>query len=86
MKKILIDQCWQCWHLDDGTYRCRDMGEKIINPYQVPTDCPLEDEVDNWIPVTRIHDRIKVLRGKNIDPEIMIARIDELKLLLPKED
>jgi hypothetical protein len=39
-----------------------------------------------WIPVTRIHERIKVLKGKNIDPEIMIARIDELKLLLPKED
>ena len=52
-----------------------------MNPYHIPEDCPLEDEVD-WIPVTRIHDRIKVLRDKNIDPEIMIARIDELKLLL----
>jgi len=44
MKKILIDQCLQCWHLDDDTYRCRDMGEKIINPYVIPADCPLEDE------------------------------------------
>jgi len=45
MKKILIDQCLQCWHLDDDTYRCRYMGEKIINPYQVPADCPLPDDL-----------------------------------------
>jgi hypothetical protein len=44
MKKILIDQCLQCWHLDDDTYRCRETGEKIINPYVIPADCPLEDE------------------------------------------
>jgi hypothetical protein len=44
MKNILIDQCLQCWHLDDDTYRCRDMGEKIMNPYVIPADCPLEDE------------------------------------------
>ena len=82
MKKILIKQCLQCDSYDGENIRCRELGIKLMNPYQIPTDCPLEDEVDNWIPVTRIHERIKVLRGKNIDPEIMIARIDELKLLL----
>ena len=44
MKKILIDQCLQCWHLDDDTYRCRETGERIINPYVIPADCPLDDE------------------------------------------
>ena len=84
MKKILIEQCLQCLHYDSGDVRCKRTGAKLMNPYHIPEDCPLEDEVD-WIPVTRINERIKALRGKNIDPEIMIARVDELKLLLPKE-
>ena len=44
MKKILVDQCLQCWHCDDDTYHCRETGERIINPYVIPADCPLEDE------------------------------------------
>ena len=39
MKKILIDQCLQCWRLDDDTYHCRETGEKMINPYVIPADC-----------------------------------------------
>ena len=44
MKKILVDQCLQCWHCDDDTYHCRETGERIINPYVIPADCPLDDE------------------------------------------
>jgi len=57
MKKILIDQCLQCWRLDDDTYHCRETGEKMINPYVIPADCPLEDDLpeskeSGWISVT----------------------------------
>ena len=64
MKKILVDQCLQCWHCDDDTYHCRETGEKMINPYVIPADCPLEDDLpeskgsDGWIPVSRIQEGI----------------------------
>jgi len=84
MKKILIKRCIDCPRM--GRYFNNACHRAVTDVNHIPADCPLEDEVDNWIPVTRIHERIKALRGKNIDPEIMIARIDELKLLLPKFD
>lgn len=45
MKKIPIDQCLQCWHFDDDTYHCRQTGERLMNPYVIPTNCPLPDDL-----------------------------------------
>ena len=44
MKKILIKQCLQCHHYDSGDVRCKRTGAKLMNPYHIPEDCPLEDE------------------------------------------
>jgi hypothetical protein len=44
MKKILIEQCLQCLHYDSGDVRCKRTGAKLMNPYHIPEDCPLEDE------------------------------------------
>ena len=56
MKKILIDQCLQCWHFDDDTFHCRQTGERLLNPYVIPPDCPLEVDLpeskEDWIPVS----------------------------------
>ena len=50
MKKILIEQCLQCDSYDGENIRCRELGIKLMNPYQIPTDCPLEDEVESkWL-------------------------------------
>ena len=55
MKKILISQCLQCNSYDSHDVRCRITGSKLMNPYIIPIDCPLEDDPPkntDWIPVT----------------------------------
>ena len=74
MKKILVDQCLQCWHCDDDTYHCRETGEKLINPYQVPADCPLPDDLpeskeSGWIPVSE-----RLPEEKEVGKKVLVWR------------